>query len=47
MDYQLIALILIMVATLFIGFKQRLWWGPGGEVPSISESSAQVPSASC
>ena len=27
MDYQLIALILIMVATLFIGFKQRLWWG--------------------
>lgn len=30
MDYRLIALILIMVATVFIGFKQRLWWGPGG-----------------
>jgi len=30
MDYQLIALILIMVATVFIGFKQRPWWGPGG-----------------
>jgi hypothetical protein len=30
MDYQLIALMLIMVATVFIGFTQRLWWRPGG-----------------
>jgi hypothetical protein len=29
MDFQLIALILIMVATVFLGFTQRVWWELG------------------
>ena len=32
MDYQLLALIAIMTATVVVVIKQRLWWGPGGSV---------------
>jgi hypothetical protein len=33
-DYQLLALVAIMTATLAVAIRQRMWWGPGGSTNS-------------